>query len=194
MANLVLMREKLTGTDSPVCKETLSLVQSTIAASTKQALMESFPGYCVETSAFVSRIQEASLLVGGEGISLTDVQDAHALNKVVSRMYATPLASRPHFSPLYPCHPLALSSAAGDFDGIYPAVAAGGMYPAVAAGGIYPAVAAGEVYPAGAAGGMYPADAAGGMYPAEAAGGMYPEEDSAHYLPSSCFWTCTLPI
>ncbi len=69
-------------------------IQSSITSTTK--LMASLPDYCPETSAYFDRIHDPSTFVCGAGISIADMKDAHALNSVVSRMFAPTILSVDH--------------------------------------------------------------------------------------------------
>ena len=62
--------------------EPLTLVQTLIATTTKQCLLESVPGFNPETPslAYTGPIQKTS---GGAGISIADMKDAHALHVYV---------------------------------------------------------------------------------------------------------------
>jgi hypothetical protein len=65
----------------------LTQVQGTITSTTKNALLAALPDYCAETTAYVNRIQEASTFVGGTGISVKEMKDAHDLNSAISRIH-----------------------------------------------------------------------------------------------------------
>jgi hypothetical protein len=181
MKTLDIVREMLAATENLTQAESKEMIhsaqehiQKTIKSTTQHALLAGLPGHDPETSVYMQRIQDASTFVGGSGISVTDIKEAHQLNKTISHMYKPQTARPTTFQPSPYLRRHANTNTTyqpGGLDGMYPAGAAGGMYPAGAAGVTYPAGAAGGMYPAGAAGGMYPAGAAASMDPVGTMGG-----------------------
>ena len=91
MQSLDFLRERLTV--QPESKDALKILETLIADTTKQSLLEQTVGFNPETGRYISSIQDASKYLaahGAAGISIGDMKEAHALNTVVERMCKPP--------------------------------------------------------------------------------------------------------